>query len=172
MDGSSFVSDLAAFRTKMNSYGVPVGISEDWDRPGKMSSSDGKSLGSVGKQVKASSDYAHAHIMPYYHGSLDERQTWGYIEPQLRFLHDVVGMNGTMVTESQWAWGPNDAHGSHKDSSVQSYTKYWKQFDDNCELMKELGIGWFVHDWRGESTFDMVKDDGSYVIPGWKPRKC
>ena len=172
VDPGSYISDLGNFKKTMNGYGVPVGISEDWDRPGTMSSSDGKSLGSTGKQVKANSDYAHAHVMPYYHGNLNEDQTWGYIQPQLQFLNQTVALPGTLVTETQWAWGPNTAHGSHQDSGVAQYTAYWEQYDQQCPLFKQLGIGWFIHDWQGESTFDMLYPNGSYVIPGWKPQKC
>lgn len=172
VDGDNFISDLAAFRKKMNGYGVPVGISEDWDRPGKMSSDDGKSLADVGMQVKANSDYTHAHVMPYYHGNLQEDQTWDYIAPQLQFLHDVVALNGTMVTESQWAYGDNSHYPNHNDVGPQQYSDYWTKFDDECETFKELGIGWFIHDWAGEETFDMKKSDGSYAMPGFKPRKC
>jgi len=34
--GQQFVNDLAAFKKRVNSYGIPAGISEDWDRPGDM----------------------------------------------------------------------------------------------------------------------------------------
>lgn len=54
VDGDNFITDLAAFHTKMNSFGIPVGISEDWDRPGTMSSSDDSGLGDTGTQVKVS----------------------------------------------------------------------------------------------------------------------
>ena len=172
VDPGSYISDLGHFKKTMNSYGVPAGISEDWDRPGTMSGSDGQGLADTGNQVKANSDFAHAHVMPYYHGNLDEDQTWGYIEPQLHFLNDTVALPNTFITETQWAWGPNEDHGNHQDSGVSQYTAYWTKFDEECELFKSLNIGWFVHDWAGESTFDMVYPNGSYVMPGFKPRKC
>jgi len=166
-----FAKDLAVFKQKMNSYGIPAGISEDWDRPGTMSNNAGNGLASTGQKVKAASDYVHAHIMPYYHGNLQESQTWDYISKQIKFLHDVVKMP-IFITETQWAWGANEHYANHNDVGVSQYTAYWKKYDSECETLKANGVGWFLHDWRGESTFDMVKDDGSYVIPNWKPRKC
>lgn len=34
--GKQFVKDLGLLREKANSYGIPAGISEEWDRPGDM----------------------------------------------------------------------------------------------------------------------------------------
>ncbi|OTB02441.1 glycoside hydrolase family 17 protein [Hypoxylon sp. CI-4A] len=34
--GQQFITDLGVFRKKLNSYGIPAGISEEWDRPGDM----------------------------------------------------------------------------------------------------------------------------------------
>jgi exo-beta-1,3-glucanase (GH17 family) len=164
-------SDLADFKQKMNSYGVPVGISEDWDRPGTMSTDDGQGLGPIGTKIKAASDYVHAHIMPFYHGNMNEDETWDYISGQVQWLRQTVDMP-TMITETQWAWGPNFHYEDHVDVGVDQYTAYWKKYDDECEFLKANGIGWFIHTWYGEDTFDMLKDDGSYVIPNWKPRKC
>jgi exo-beta-1,3-glucanase (GH17 family) len=166
-----FVRDLASFKQTMNGYGVPVGISEDWDRPGTMSGSDGTGLASTGQAVKDNSDFVHAHVMPFYHGNLDENQTWDYISGQLQWLNSTVGLP-TMVTETQWAWGPNEHYSNHVDVGVDQYTAYWKKWDDECEMLKGLNVAWFLHAWNGEGTFDIMYDDGSYVIPSWKPKKC
>ena len=98
--GAQFVVDLGKFRQKMNSYGVKAGISEDWDRPGTMSGSNGVGLASVGQGVKENSDYVHAHIMPYYIGDITEANTWAYIQPQVTWLNTTVGLP-TMITETQ-----------------------------------------------------------------------
>ena len=82
-DGGNFVNDLKSFRSKVQPYGIPVGISEDWDRPGSMSGSNGVGLGSTGKQILANSDVVHAHIMPYYHNNLKEAGAWAYISNQV-----------------------------------------------------------------------------------------
>ncbi|KAL8293208.1 hypothetical protein RQP46_000902 [Phenoliferia psychrophenolica] len=63
---SNFIADLASFRTKMNAFGIPVGISEDWDRTDSgetMNSTSGRGLGAVGKQVQTNTDMVHAHVM-------------------------------------------------------------------------------------------------------------
>ena len=102
VDGNNFISDLAAFRTKMNGYGIPVAISEDWDRPGKMSSSDGSGLGSIGKQVKANSDMLHGHPMPFYHQK-NEAEAWDYVAGQVQWYQENVGLP-TFVTEVRLCW--------------------------------------------------------------------
>ena len=108
VDGENFISDLAAFRTKMNGYGIPVAISEDWDRPGEMSSSDGSGLGPVGKQVKANSDMLHGHPMPFYHKK-NEAEAWDYIAGQVRWYQENVGLP-TFVTEVRLC-GLRECHG-------------------------------------------------------------
>ncbi|CEJ80554.1 hypothetical protein VHEMI00730 [[Torrubiella] hemipterigena] len=171
MDGDNFVTDLGKFRTHMNKHNIPVGISEDWDRPGSMSSKDGKSLGPTGQGVKANSDVAHIHPMPFYHFNDDESKGWAYIQKATQFVLDNVKLP-TMISETQWAWGNTDHYPNHKDTGVKQYTAYWKTFDDNCEWFKSKNVGWFLHAWRGEDKFDMVKGDGSYIIPNFRPRKC
>ena len=175
VDGGSisFINDLKSFKAKMNGYGVPAGISEDWSRPG-MSSDDGKGLGEVGKQIKQNSDYVHAHIMPYYQDHLSEAETWPFITSHLQFLKNTVQLSGVLITETQWAWGPNEHFKNREDVGVPQYTAYWQKFDNECETFREFNIGWFLHTWQGEGElgFNLREDTGSYVIPNWRPRKC
>ncbi len=75
--------------------------------------------------------------------------------------------------QSQWAWGNGGDHGSGVgDVGTQQYSAYWHSFDDNCDVFKQYQTGWFIHAWAQESTFDMLKDDGSYATPAWKPKRC
>ena len=169
--GDQFVTDLGKFRSKLNSYGIKVGISEDWDRPGTMSSDDGQSLGPVGQGVRDNSDVAHIHPMPFYHFNDPESKAWAYIKSETQRVLDQAKLP-TMISETQWAWAKTDHNPGKSDVGVAQYTDYWKTFDNNCEWFKEKQVGWFLHAWRGEDAFDMVKPDGSYVIPNWRPRKC
>ncbi|KAI0594090.1 hypothetical protein F4775DRAFT_586355 [Biscogniauxia sp. FL1348] len=169
--GEQFVADLGSFKEKLNSYGIPAGISEDWNRPGILSGADGTGLAEVGAGVKANSDYVHAHIMPYYQNDIPESGTWDYIQQQLSWVLDTVQLP-TMITETQWAWGTNDHNPSRGDVGVSQYTQYWEKFDQECETFKQLEVGWFLHAWYGESTFDILYDNGSYVIPNFRPQKC
>lgn len=170
--GQQFVKDLGAFKARMNAYGVPAGISEDWDRPGTLSGGDGTGLSAYGKQVAADSDHVHSHIMPFYHGNINENETWAYIRGQLQYYNSSLPGKPMMITETQWAWGPTPHYPSHVDLGVPQYTAYWKAFDAACETFKAFNVGWFLHAWRGEDTFDLVKADGAYVVPNWKPRAC
>ena len=169
MDGDNFVSDLGKFRQHMNQHQIKAGISEDWDRDGTMKSGNG--LGPIGQGVKANSDYAHIHPMPFYHFNNPESEAWSYIQQATQWVLDNVGLP-TMITETMWAWGKTDHNPGKSDVGVAQYTNYWKTFDNNCEWFKQKNVGWFLHAWQGEDTFDMVKSDGSYVIPNWRPRKC
>lgn len=77
---------MSNFKELVKPYGIPVGISEDWDRPGTMSSDDGSSLGPVGEKIANLSDVVHAHVMPYYHDDLTEADSWNYIQGQVQWL--------------------------------------------------------------------------------------
>lgn len=55
--GDQFITDLGLFRARMNSCGVPAGISEDWGRPDWISGENGVGLTDLGAEVKANRDY-------------------------------------------------------------------------------------------------------------------
>jgi len=97
-DGDNFVNDLISFRSQVRPYGIPVGISEDWDRPGTMSGTNDVGLGSTGKQILANSDLVHAHIMPYYHNNLDESGAWAYITAQVAWYKKNINVP-TLISE-------------------------------------------------------------------------
>lgn len=52
-----------AFRSQMKSFGIPVGISEDWDRPNRMR--EGSVVAGIGSEVLANTDVAQLHVMGY-----------------------------------------------------------------------------------------------------------
>ena len=97
-DGSNFINDLISFRSQVQPYGIPVGISEDWDRPGIMSGSNGIGLGPTGEQILENSDVVHAHIMPYYHNNLNESEAWGYITSQVAWYKQNINLP-TLISE-------------------------------------------------------------------------
>jgi hypothetical protein len=169
--GDQFVKDLGSFRSTLNRLHIKAGISEDWDRPGTMSSQDGKGLAKTGSGVKANSDFVHAHVMPFYHGNMPESQTWDYIKNQVIWLKNTVGLP-TMITETQWAWGVTEHYSSKTDVGRDQFTRYWKQFDSNCAFFKQNNVGWFMHAWNTEGTLSMLDNNGKYVIPNWRPQKC
>lgn len=103
-DGDNFINDLKSFRSSVKPYGIPVGISEDWDRPGTMSGSNDVGLGSTGKEILANSDVVHAHIMPYYHDNLKEDQAWGYISDQVAWYKKNIKVP-TLISEV-WQLSP------------------------------------------------------------------
>ncbi|KAI1084506.1 glycoside hydrolase family 17 protein [Whalleya microplaca] len=170
--GEQFIADLALFREKLNGYGIPAGISETWDMPGRMSSEDGSELGEIGAAVAANSDYCHAHIMPYYHNKIPVSGAWDYIQEQMEWLQVEVQLP-LMITETQWAWGPNTHNSGRPDVGIAQYAAFWKRYDDECETFKQFNVGWFLHTWSGEGTFDiMYEHNASCVMPYWRPRTC
>lgn len=173
MDGGrdQFVKSLGKFRAKLNKSKIPVGISEDWDRPGIMSSSDKRTLGPVGQGVRQNSDVAHIHPMPFYHGNPPQSKAWAYIQEQTQWVLDNVKLP-TMITETQWAWGVTDHYPGKSDVGVQQYRDFWRTIDNNCAWFREKNVGWFHHSWRGEGTMDIFGPNGQYIIPNWRPIKC
>lgn len=116
MDSDHFVEDLGKFRQALNSkYQIKVGISEDWDRPGSMSSDDGNSLGPIGQGVKDNSDVAHIHPMPFYHFNGKAADGWAYIQKATQWVLDQTGLP-TMISETQWAWGETEHYPGHHDT--------------------------------------------------------
>jgi hypothetical protein len=97
-DGDNFISDLKSFRSQVQPFGIPVAISEDWDRPGIMSGDNDVRLGPTGKEILANSDVVHAHIMPYYHDNLNEDQAWGYISDQVAWYKTNIKIP-TLISE-------------------------------------------------------------------------
>ncbi len=97
-DGDSFVGDLTSFRSSVKPYGIPVGISEDWDRPGVMSGTKVVGLGPTGTKILANSDVVHAHVMPYYHNNLNEAGAWAYISSQVAWYKKNVNLP-TLISE-------------------------------------------------------------------------
>ncbi|GAA6059863.1 hypothetical protein JCM10212_007068 [Sporobolomyces blumeae] len=150
VDGDDFVQDLSSFRVKMNSFGIPVGISEDWDRPNRMRV--GAVVADMGSAVLNETDVAQLHVMPYYHPdeapSIDD--AWSYTKQQVQWARKAL-KQPTMITESMWSskLGGSHGRGAHDDqSTLANYQKYWSAFSDNCEFFKREQTGYFVH------TFD------------------
>lgn len=56
-----FTADLKAFKANVEPFGIPVTISEDWDRPGIMSGQNWTGLGPVGQEIAPVIDLVHVH---------------------------------------------------------------------------------------------------------------
>ncbi|KAI5474282.1 hypothetical protein MNV49_003665 [Pseudohyphozyma bogoriensis] len=157
-----FVTDLKAFRASMKTWGIPVGISEDWDRTGTMSGSDGTGLGSTGKSISENSDYVHAHIMPYYHGNEAPliSDAWPYILKQMTWFQTTLPSLPLFITEVA--------------ISIIQFTTYWNSFASNCSTFKSAKAGWFLHAFSDafESGFGLLDDKGESKIEGYKPERC
>ena len=58
---TQFTADLKAFKASVEPFGIPVTISEDWDRPGIMSGQNWTGLGPVGQEIAPVIDLVHVH---------------------------------------------------------------------------------------------------------------
>lgn len=176
-DCSQFISDLKDFKTRMNGYGIPVGISEDWDRIGHLTNDDTGSLTDLGSALDAASDFIHLHIQPYYYPNgnyyqVSDGSVWSYVQQQTQNIRANHGDKPILITETQWSWGTGNDHGDHDDVGVEQYQKFINDYNDNCQFFKDNKVGWFIHAWAGESTFSFKKDDGSYIESDFFGKYC
>ncbi|GAA5831040.1 hypothetical protein JCM3766R1_006214 [Sporobolomyces carnicolor] len=176
VDGDDFVKDLASFRTKMKAFGVPVGISEDWDRPGRMR--EGSAVTGIGLEVLKETQVAQLHVMPYYHP--DQVPTiegaWSYVQQEVKWSRKTL-KQPAMITETMWSSQQGGVHsrGSHdEESTLENFKRYWDTFAKNCKFFKAQQTGWFVHTFDDsiEPYFGMLDSNGKTKITGWKPPRC
>jgi hypothetical protein len=81
-------------------------------------------------------------------------------------------MRLTFVPQTQWAWELNVLHQGSKDIGAQQYETFWHNYDAKCQFFKKNNVGWFLHSWKWEGTFNMVMPNNSYAIQNWKPQNC
>ncbi|KAL7918549.1 hypothetical protein ACQKWADRAFT_303788 [Trichoderma austrokoningii] len=173
---------MSDFRNEMHKHGIPAGISEDWDRPNLMSGAPGSDglgvgLGPVGQALVPVMDFIHAHVMAYYH-NIQVDDAWNYTATQVLWYKKYLPQFPLIISEMMWATGYNVLHAGGyitgfaiAEVSVADYTKFWKTVDANCAFLKEHKTAYFIHAWRQEGTLNMLQNDGSVVIPNWKPKK-
>jgi len=166
-----WVGDMTSFKGKLAKYGVPIAISDDWDR-GVYKSGNG--LSSFGKQVNALDDLTQAHVQPYYHPSeaVDAFHFWPYFSQQLQFLV-ANNKRPIIISQTMWAYNKNGhERGQHDEAdNMQNYQEYWNTLNNNCTTFKNLKVSWFFHTYYGEPGFDLINDSGNPVY-NWVPRFC
>ncbi|KAF8510114.1 hypothetical protein BU17DRAFT_77739 [Hysterangium stoloniferum] len=173
-----FIADLKAFKASVAQYGIPVTISEDWDRPGIMSKSNWGGLGPVGQKIAPVIDVVHAHIMPYYHADRfpSANNVWPYFESYIPFLQ--ANLPGKPIFISQTLWS-STADGSHNrgfgnpGENMANFKSYWNTIQSQCEYFKQHRVGWFVHtyDDSQESGLGMIDDSGDAKM-NFNPSRC
>ena len=48
---AGFIADLNATKQMLKPFGIPISMSEDWDRPGKLANADRTALGPLGLEI-------------------------------------------------------------------------------------------------------------------------
>jgi len=169
--GNYWISRMTDFKTKLSKYGVPLSITDDWDRSVYKS---GSGLSSFGKQVNALSDLTQAHVMPYYHPDqcVDAFHFWPYFTQQLQFLV-ANNKRPILISQTLWAYNKNGhQRGEHDEAdNMQNYQEYWNTINGNCSTFKSMKIGWFIHSYFGEPGLDLVDQNGNPVF-AFKPQFC
>eukprot|EP00026_Physarum_polycephalum_P006573 Phypoly_transcript_06621.p1 GENE.Phypoly_transcript_06621~~Phypoly_transcript_06621.p1 ORF type:complete len:298 (+),score=41.45 Phypoly_transcript_06621:790-1683(+) len=169
--GDYWLQPMSEFKAKLAQYGVPLAISDDWDRDVYQT---GSGLTSFGQKVNALDDLTMAHVQPFYHPSvvINASDFWPYFNTQ---INNLVQNNKQPVLVSQTMWAYNqDGHtrGEYDQyDNMPNYQLYWQTMNDNCPTFKKLQVGWFFHTWYGEPGFDLINDNGSPVCD-WKPTFC
>ncbi|KAK4703018.1 hypothetical protein P7C70_g3200, partial [Phenoliferia sp. Uapishka_3] len=204
VDGGTtqFIADLAKFRKKMNGFGIPVGISEDWDRntgEKMMNSTSGVGLGWVGELVKANTDQTHAHIMPYYHPTTvpSVRDAEPYILNYMKWLRQYVNQP-TFVTEVRISPSAIRTRSLAHPRSLRSQCgrrqvleevilvvemKTSLQKGEACyssisctkaDCLLQYQVGYFFHTFQDnfEPGFGLLDDSGVAKIAGFYPKSC
>jgi len=169
--GNYWISDMKAFKTKLQPYGIPLAISDDWDRSVYKS---GSGLSSFGQTVNSLDDLTQAHVQPYYHPdqAVDAWHFWPYFLQQLQFL-TANNKKPVIVSQTMWAYNKNGhQRGEHDEAdTMPNYTEYWDTLSNNCTTFKQMQVSWFFHTWYGEPGFDIMNDNGQPVF-NWKPKFC
>jgi len=170
--GSYWLSRMKDFKAKLSKYGVPLSMTDDWDRAIYKT---GNGLSSFGNQTNDLSDLTHAHVMPYYHPSAsipDAFHFWNYFLAQLQFLEKFL-KRPIFVSQTLWAYSKSGhQRGSYDDAdNMENYQEYWNTINDNCQTFATMKIGWFIHSYKGEPGLDMVNSNGNPVF-NFMPKKC
>ncbi|KAF8584748.1 glycoside hydrolase family 17 protein [Ramaria rubella] len=179
VDGNNFVADLTAMKTALQPYGIPITISEDWDRPGTMSSGNlTGGLGPIGKQIASVIDLLHVHPMPYYHADRfpTAANVWPYFQQYISFLQTNLPGKPIFITETMWSselGGGHDRGFGNPGENIGNFTQYWETLENQCQYFKTQQVGWFVHayDDSFEEGLGMIDDNGKTKI-SFLPPKC
>ncbi|EJD54641.1 hypothetical protein AURDEDRAFT_110201 [Auricularia subglabra TFB-10046 SS5] len=175
--GDNFVKDMKAWKKELAKYGIPIAMSEDWDRQGRLTQGEG--LTDLGQKIKDTSDLLQLHPMPYYHcndypGADDVMNyfTW-YIE---KLIEPNFSGKQILITETQWA---SNGDGWHKrgcgepGKDIPNFKKFWNVWQNNCEYWKEHKVGWFAHTFTDEQepSFGILDNNGNPKMD-FMPPKC
>ena len=182
-----FVAEYRAFKDALKPLGIPVAISEDWDRESLAQRSEGQdfpsTLTALGQEILDTSDIMQLHVMPYYRpdqfSDAYNPDMWSYFERYVDSMKAVAGDRQVMITQTQWASQPggNHARGGGDNgwagTDVNNFKQYWGMMSDKCGYWKEKEVGWFWHTWSDEFEpyFGLIGEDGRAKID-WKPQVC
>lgn len=183
VDGGNFLSDYQDFRSKLSDFGIPVAISEDWDRDVLTDYDDSDSptsLTSYGQSIASASDMMQLHIMPYYHPEKfqDAFSDWfSYFRTMIEFIQNNFDQGQVMITETPWASAVSGDHdrasGNTDGEDLSNYQHYYQTLNNQCPYFKEQGVGWFWHTYSAdfEPEFGLLDGDGKAKFK-FVPNRC
>lgn len=182
--GFYWINAMSSFKSRLAPYGIPLTISDDWDRSVWKS---GSGLSSTGQQVNSISDLTNAHSMfafskyfefinyitvqPYYHPDqvVDAYSFWPYFQNQLNFLV-ANNKRPIFVSQTMWSFNTNGhTRGQHDEAdTLANYNQYWNTLNAQCPTFRSLKVGWFFHAWGYDEDNFNILGSGS----NWKPVFC
>jgi len=141
-EGDWWMDPLKQFKARAAKYGVPVAISDDWDRDVYHSNTD--YLNDWGKKANDADDETHAHVIPYFHNG-DPHNVMDYLKKQVSFFQRNNMKRPYIISQSEWpSAGGGHAYRPQWDN-IQSFKVYWGAFLNNCDYFKQNKVGWFMH---------------------------
>eukprot|EP01117_Protostelium_nocturnum_P009675 TRINITY_DN3457_c0_g2_i3.p1 TRINITY_DN3457_c0_g2~~TRINITY_DN3457_c0_g2_i3.p1 ORF type:complete len:283 (-),score=67.74 TRINITY_DN3457_c0_g2_i3:49-897(-) len=172
--GDYWLPLMKEFKGKLSQYGVPLTMSDDWDRD---IFRNGNGLTDFGKKVNALSDLTHVHIMPYYHPWVcpNAYSFWNYFQNQIGSLLANKNKRPIMISQTLWASDASGhGRGGHEEArNMDNFKQYWNTINDNCQYFKNVRVGWFIHAYSdaGEPGFGMLDWNGNPKY-NFKPKFC
>lgn len=173
-----FIADLNATRGMLAPYGLPISMSEDWDRPGTLASADRTALGPVGVKIAPLMDNLQLHPMPYYHANIypSADGVWPYFEWYIDFVKRNLPGLPILITETQWSsmlGGAHDRGWGNPGEDIGNFTIFWDIVQGHCEFWRDNGVGWFAHvyDDSQEVGMGLIGEDGELKMD-FDPPRC
>lgn len=177
LSDDDFINQMSSWKDTLAQYGIPIAISEDWDRQGRLTQGDG--LTDFGKRVRDTSDLLQLHPMPYYHcndyptaDNVMDYFSW-YIE---KLVEPNLSGLPIFITETQWSSSKDTYHQrgcGEPGVDLDNFKKFWNTYQDNCDYWKQHKVSWFAHTFSDESEPGFgILDNSLNSKMDFVPKKC
>jgi len=171
-EGQYWMKPFNDLKAKLAKYGVPLTISDDWDR-GEYKS--GNSLSNWGKQVRDAVALTHVHIQGYYHpGAVpNARAHFNYLKGQVNFMKNNNIKRPYIISQTLWTSGKGGHAFRGNVDNMDNFSAFWNDMQNNCQYFKQEKVSYFFHAWSdgGEAPLGLLKNNGQAKI-SFRPQRC